>query len=304
MPLRDPSPEFHLSEVERKAYELLGKKRERIEPDSFIDLYHQETVAEDKARVAGIERQFSPDKTQIEVKKLAELFEVLFSQLVELEDWLGDDVFIVETSKFDDYVNGVDAVAEFLRDGSFSHLGLAIDITFTKDTSNKIQRIFREIRNKQLPRVKYFISEGGDFRGELSNIPRVILGTDRKTLNELAELWLDLAHLKKRKETHSTPELTQRIREIKERMQKHPLQIELLAQIELQLEMFGKYAAQVGNLDIAEKYKNVLSIINKIRDGKKDIEQSPATQTRDMKMFRDIENSINSNMKLPTSEIV
>ena len=306
MPAQETPREFHLLEVEQKAYELLAKKRERIELSSFADLYEKGVIEKDELTVREIEKTFSSDKTKEGLKKLSELFEVLFSKLVELEDWLGDDVFVVETSTFDDYVNGVDAVAEFLREGSLTHLGLAIDVTFTSDTQKKITKIRDEIKGGKLPLVRYFVSESGDFRGELSNIPRVVLGTDRKTLDELAELWLDFLHLRKRKQTLTEREvpfqLTQKIREVKEKLQNHPLQIELLAQIELQLESFGKYAASLGKTDIALKYKSVLAIIRKIRDGKKEIENSPETKTREMKMFHDIEHALNSILPAPASE--
>jgi hypothetical protein len=295
---QESTPEFKLSEVEQKAYELLAKKRNRIDLDTFADLYDKAGIEADKKEVEKLEKghETHNTETQRDLKKLSELFEVMFSQLVELEDWFGDDVFIAETSKFDDYVNGVDAIAEFLREGSFSHLGLAIDVTFTKDTGNKIKKIVREIQNNHLPKVKYFVSEGGDFRGELSNIPHIILGTDRKTLGQLAELVLDLNFLKKRKENQSTPQLSQQIKEVRAKLQNHPLQIELLAQIELQLERFGEYAARLGKMEIAVKYRSVLSIVRKIRDSKKDIERSPETETREMRMFNDIEKSLNQNL--------
>jgi hypothetical protein len=298
MPPQESAPEFKLSEIEQKAYELLAKKRNRIDLDTFADLYDKAGIEANKREVEKLEKGYGAHntETQIELKKLSELFEVMFSQLVELEDWFGDDVFIAETSKFDDYVNGIDAIVEFLREGSFSHLGLAIDVTFTKDTGNKIKKIVREIQGNRLPKVKYFVSEGGDFRGELSNIPHIVLGTDRKTLDQLAELILDLNYLKKRKETQASPQLTQQIKEVRAKLQNHPLQIELLAQIELQLERFGEYAARIGKMDIAVKYQSVLSIVRKIRDAKKDIEHSPETETREMRMFNDIEKSLNQNL--------
>ncbi len=287
---------FHLSEVEQKAYELLARKRERINLDDFADLYDKKLIEEDEKEVMRLERKYDRENTpaEKELKKLAELFEVLFGKLVELEDWLGDDVFIIETSKFDDYKNGVDMVAEFLRDGLSTQLGLAVDITFSREAlTEKIGRIAREIKEGKLPGIKYFISGNGD-RGEKNNIPRVIIGTDRKTLGELAELVLDLNYLRKRKATQNTPQLSERIKETQRKLQNHPLQIELLAQIGLQLETFSKYASQIGRMDIAQKYKNILPIIIRIRDGKKNIELSPETKTRETSMLHEIEGSLDS----------
>ncbi len=302
MPAPETTPKFNLSEVEQKAYELLAKERERINLDSFSDLYDRNQIEADKKEVVRLERIYERENTptEKELKKLAELFEVLFGKLVELENWFGENVFIIETSKLDDYTNGVDMIAEFLSEGLSTQLGLAVDVTFSSAVlSKKIGKIAEEIREGKLPRIKYFISGSGD-RGEKNNIPRVVIGTDRKTLDQLAELWLDLLYLRKRKQAPikegGSSQLTQRIREVKEKLENHPLQIELLAQIEGQLERFSKYAAQIGKMDISTKYDSVLSIIRKIRNSKKDIEERPETLLREMRMYRDIETALNMNL--------
>lgn len=298
MPPQETLSEFQLSEVEQKAHEILVPKRERIDPDSFADLYEKEKIEADKQRVLQMEKGFSGrySKQEKEFKKLSEVFESLFSELVELEDWFGEDVFMVETSKFDDYVNGVDLVAEFLRDGLFTHLGLAIDITTISQVKEKIKKILNEIRAGQLPRIKYFVSEGGDFRGELSNIPRVVIGTDRRSLDKLAQLWLDFMRLRSQKQkslqAQDLGSLNKKISETKKALRTHPVQIELLAQIELQLEAFGKYSEKIGKTELAQKYKSILSIIHKIRSDKGEIEQRTKTQVRDMKMYKNIEQAL------------
>jgi hypothetical protein len=298
MPLQETPPEFKLSEVEQKAYELLAKKRERIDLDSFSDLYDRGQIEKDKEEVERLERIYETQNTPTdkELKKMAELFEVLFGRLVELEDWFGENVFVIETSKIDDYKSGVDMVAEFLSDGLSTQLGLAVDITFSsKMLVQKIAKIAEEIKMGKLPRIKYFVSGSGD-RGEKNNIPRVILGTDRKTLSQLAELWLDLTFLQKRKATQNTPQITERIRAIRNELQNHPIQIELLAQIEEQLERFSKFALLNNRSEISSRYSGVLPIIRKIRKSKKDLEENPETKTREMKMYRDIETSLNIAM--------
>ncbi len=300
MSTQETPSKFRLTEVEQKAYETLALKRERINLDSFANLYDKSQIEAAKQEVLRLERAYERENTptEKELKKLAELFEVIFGKLVELENWFGENVFIIETSKFDDYTSGIDMVAEFLSEGLSTQLGLAVDITFSNEAlSEKIGKIVKEIREGKLPRIKFFISGSGD-RGEKNNIPRVVIGTDRRTLDQLAEFVLDLNYLRKRKGAQNVPQLSERIKEIHKKLQNHPLQIELLAQIELQLETFSKYAAQIGRMDIAQKYKSVLSIIIKIRDGKKDIELSPETKTREISMFYGIERSL--NLALPS----
>ncbi len=293
--------EFHLSEVEQAAYKLFAEKRARINLDSFANLYEKGQIERDKKEVARLEKLYDAKNTkgEKELKKLAELFEVLFGKLVELENWFGENVFIIETSKIDDYKSGVDMIAEFLSEGLSTQLGLAIDVTFSSEKlDKKIGEIAREIREGKLPSIRYFISGNGD-RGEKNNIPRVVLGTDRKTIGQLAELLLDLDYLKKRgtdQRGRTAAQIADRTKEIREKLQNHPLQIELLEQIAEQLERFRKYAGQMGKTDIAIKYGGVLSIIRKIMSSKKDIAQSPETRTRDMRMLHNINTSLNQAM--------
>ncbi len=84
--------------------------------------------------------------------------------------------------------------------------------------------------------------------------------------------------------------------EIRKKLQNHPLQIELLAQIELQLERFSEYASRTNQSDISIRYQSILPIIRNIRNSKKDIEKSLETQSREMRMFSDIEKSLNLNL--------
>ena len=195
---------------------------------------------------------------------------------------MGQDVFILETSEFDDIRAGIDAVVEILRGGAFSHLGLAIDVTYGKQQiEKKLERIRNEIDYYDLPRVKYFISQGGDFKGELGNIPRVVIAVSRKQINELASLWLNIDFLRKRvhaDKAGKTANLRARLRELQTKLVNHPLQIEVLAQIELQLETFANYATWKNKERKGEKFKNILSIIRMIQTGKKEIKNNPATK--------------------------
>ncbi|PJE50767.1 MAG: hypothetical protein COV29_03485 [Candidatus Yanofskybacteria bacterium CG10_big_fil_rev_8_21_14_0_10_36_16] len=275
----ESGPQFKLSEAEEKTHELMIQTNEPIDMGDFIDLYGSETVERDIQYTEELKKKFNEqdDKNQREIKKLADLFEALISNFVELEDWMGEDIFMVKTSEYDDYKNGVDVVAEFLKDGKFSHLGLAIDVTFGNYLDKKFQRIKQEIQEGQLTKVKYFMSEGGDFRGELKNIPRVVLATDRATIKELSTLWTDLTFLKgrlkdRRERGGNVSDIREKIQETRDKLKDHPIQLEILHQIRFQLEKFAEHAEKIGQREqLTKKYKATLEIINQIIDAKKDL---------------------------------
>ena len=123
-----------MSEVESSAHQILSKNRTPTDISGlFGNQYGKDVINKDLGYVADLKKKFAKQNSpeEKEIKKLAELFEMLLSQLVELENWLGEDVFITETSEYDDFFAGIDAVVEILRDGAFSHIGLAIDVTFS-----------------------------------------------------------------------------------------------------------------------------------------------------------------------------
>ncbi len=302
-------PQFKLNEVETKAHATLSKGKEPMDIEKFFGSHYKDVSADLKYvtdRKKAFAKENSPDRQ--EAKKLAELFEMLLAQVIELENWLGDDVFIMETSEFDDFKAGVDAVIELLRDGAFSHLGLAIDVTFSqKQVEKKLERIRDEIDYYELLKVKYFVSQGGDFKGELSNIPRVVIAIGRKDINELASLWLDIDFLRKRvhqtKAGKESDTLRLRLREAQGRLANHPLQIEMLAQIESQLEAFARHASTKEKYKKSEKFSSMLAIIHTIRSGKKKIENAPETQSWPMTSYHQIDEALNRLFPRPTGDL-
>lgn len=266
-----------------KAHEFLIKKKEYVDIQKFSDLYGESVIEEDAKKVADLEKTFEKEDTleDKEAKKLADSFEILISQLAELENWLGEDMFLKETSKFDDLFNGVDMVAELVKEGRFSHLGLAIDVTFSSNPATigkKIKRITEEIKRGVLAKVKYFDSEEADIRGELRNIPRVIIGTDRETLNELADLWLRRNTLRESKfkgdlTDAAVAAVDKELKAINLQLRNHRVQSHILKQVEFQLEKFSNFAEEQGQKELAEKIKSNLEMIKEILDSKKDIEE-------------------------------
>lgn len=227
-----------------------------LDPEDFrgVPGYREEEIASDTEYVREMEQRFGAEDTpeQKEQKKFAKILEALLNELIELYDWLGPDATTITTSDFDDIKNGVDMVAEFQdkEEKSASHLALAVDVTFASDIGKKIDRIKRGIENGELSRIKYFASEFLLRRGELTDIPRVIIGADVDTIKNLGALWLA---------------------EDKKALAMHEMQKVVLEEMQMQLESFAQYARAKNQDGVAEIYENTLRVIQDILQNKKDV---------------------------------
>ena len=237
-----------INQVYEKA--ALSLKEDLVDPEEFKDLYGEYNINYDKDYVKKMEEKFNQEDTQEQIKsnKLATILEAILHDQAELNEWLGPNVYTINTSRYDDIKNGVDIVAEFIeKKHSASYLGLAIDATFSTNINNKIQRIKNEIKKGDLAKIKYFKSNRMNFRGELSKIPRVIIGANANTIQKLGELWFK----RKNKE-----------------IEQHPIQFQILDQILIQLETFEKYAEQNNRPEIVKIYQKTHKIIMKIYEEK------------------------------------
>lgn len=226
-----------------------------IDPIDFASLYGEAQVRQDKAAAARREEEFreaqSPEEA--EARQLAFILEQVIINQAELSEWLGPNAAMIRTSWFDDIMNGVDAVAEF-QEGrrSASHLALAIDVVMGGDAiahvRGKFQKIRDEIREGELATVKYFQSERVGFRGELSGIPRVVVGASGGTARELGELWVGGEG---------------------GALGRHPVQFQILEEMLLQAKAFQRYAAETGQEKIAARYAHVKDLLERIYEEKK-----------------------------------
>ncbi len=216
-----------------------------VNPLIFTDLYGERNVEDDLNKVKDYEKKFSPDAN----KKTAEVFEAIMLT-GELHNWFGEKAETIKTSRFDDIINGTDMIVEFEEDAPrrFSHLGVAVDVTFgTVSLEKKFDRIKKEIDSGKLAKIKYFHSQKEHFRGERSNIPRVIIGVEYDKVVELAALWL-------RKEN--------------DKLAKHPVQRLILEEAALELEVLRNYCERTGKAELIPLYEKDLIIIKNILKNK------------------------------------
>ncbi len=241
---------LNLDKIYNKAKETID--RDRIDTKEFEDLYGEEQVKRDNEYVRKMERKFDSSGNQKEkdAKKIATIFEAILGEQIELSEWFGSDICTMATTKFDDIVNGVDVIAEFSENKTeFAHLGLAVDATYSADFDSKFLKIKENINKGKLATIKYFNSSDMDFIGQLSQVPRVIIAADAKTVTELIELW----------DTDKKQDLA-----------KHPIQFQILEQIILQLKVFKdyiqsiKYNKEVDNDRIIKKFEIFIEIFEMI----------------------------------------
>jgi len=250
-------------------------EQDRVRENNFIEPYGQAAVEADLAEVERLESLFKSKDTKdgVEQKKVADIFEASVLWNGEQSNWLGENAVTIKTSRYDDYVNGVDAVIEFqgTEPRMASYLGIAADVTFSTDTTKKFDRLKSQIDKGELAKVKYFHSEHMNIHGQLSKLPAVILGMDKSMVLELAELQAE----KKFKELGS-----------------HRAQIMILEQIKAQFTTYSKYADSIGKQDLGDIYRDRLKIVEGLLTEKADL----ATQVK-YEINDDVHFSIMSFMK-------
>lgn len=238
-----------LDQAERQAERTLQK--EMIDPEDFRDLYGDRAIEDDMAYVEKMEEKFRNGATpeSREAQKLATVLEVITHENAELNDWFGPDAHTIKPSRYDDIKNGVDSIVEIREtEMSASHLALAVDATLSTDLAKKFDRIKGEIERGELAKVKYFASEHLGVRGELSRLPRVVIGADAATIKTLAELWL---------------ERKQRA------LGAHPVQFQILDEILVQLDYFQEYAEHVKQPEVAAIYEKAKKLLASIEEKKR-----------------------------------
>ncbi|MCF7795650.1 hypothetical protein K9M42_00995 [Patescibacteria group bacterium] len=242
-----------LSLIDKNAEKIIKKYPDRISEDSFYDIYKDSEIKADKEYASRMEEEFNKDQSQEskDAKKIADAIEIVINNHIDLSNWLDYGTCTYKTSRYDDIKNGIDTILEFINEDNkndSTFLGVAFDITYKNDVRDKFLRIKREIEEKKINKVKYFQSEESNYKGQIENIPRLIIGLDIKTGEELIELFLELGGKKK--------------------LGNHFFQFELIDELLYQLDTFMKYAEKVNNQNAYILYKEIKEKIEEIQKEK------------------------------------
>jgi hypothetical protein len=234
-----------------RARKLMSSPDYAIQAPDFFDVYTEEKVRNDMLQVMRKRMRFGQNETpeMRETKKASDVFEALVMHQAELSDWLGSNVSVMKTSLYDDYFNGTDMIAEWREaDRKSNILALAVDVTFGKSSvERKLRRLREDAEGGKLGTIKYFQSSDGKIRREKKDVPHVVIGVSKQTVEQLARLWL-------RNDTKA--------------LAAHPIQRALIEEMYLQLNMIQKHATARGQTRVAEAYQGSLAIVEKIREEK------------------------------------
>ena len=261
-----------------KAHERAEKvlERERIDPQKFKH-YDKEMIARDSDYVKRMEAKFKmeSDPESRYAKEVATVFEAIIHEWIELGNWLGSEASTILPSRYDDIVSKVDTIVRYQREGEDdTHLGLAIDVTFSPSIENKIEDIKNNIQNGRLTEIKYFTSPDSEDSDEYAHkrlkVARVIIGVEMKVVEDLAYLWLE-----KDKKT----------------LQKHPVQHVIGREIVDELKLFEEYARSQNKNEIASVYKEARLVVERnLQENDGSIwkkERDYATETNAMESLKD-----------------
>ena len=236
----------------------------RPNPKDFIgeDGYFEKDINEDLEYVKNLEDTWKKEESGLSsdernkrerIKKIATITEgIMINQFSG--SWLNTEensdyqIIAHPTSKVDDYRVGADVALEIInkKTETDSHLGLSIDVTYSSNKEviqSKLGRIFKEIDRGIQPSIRYFENDAETYRGPV-DIARCVLVLSKDTVADLF------------KKEHSRD---------KEGLEKHPIQLSLLAQMEEQANVFHKLSLNKGNNKMASIYKDVLDNIQLLK---------------------------------------
>ena len=270
-----PKKVERISPAEEEVFsKLIPKFQElRINVDEFVKVsesgggYSREEIERDKESVQRKKKKIEDQDTA--PTKRAQILEALMAEQIELSEWLGPDAMTIIPAEYDDLYNGVDLATEFQGADSLQHLAMGVDVTSSPTPiEKKLTAIRDHLMDGSLTQMKYFTSEGlPDFHGRMSNIPQIVIGTDARTINELAQLWLTIEHSKKPEAGTSSIDrdaLREKAREAQQKLAHHRIQVLILKQMQAQLETFQTYTKKNSQPNVSSKLASILKLIDDI----------------------------------------
>ena len=262
-----------------KAMEVLGEDVQDLH--DFDSVYGTPQVGADIAYVERLDVEMAKGKSPEDVyhKKVGTVLEALFYEQARHNGWLGPDTSVKKTKKFDDYLNGVDCVAEHTGENGSSFLAMAIDATSSSHAGSKFNRIRDDLVRGRLAELKYVQTES--MMGPLHDIPKVVVGASPEHMEGAVALWLDGNS---------------------EALENHPIQTLILEEIVTQLEGFkffmeGKAGttrdprAKARYTEIVAKFTQYLDILKPVFTAKQST--APADSLKDDLVLRGIKGQLN-----------
>ena len=290
------------------ATEVLKHERKRPDPLDFIDVYSEKDIKRDLDKVAIREKQFviadadlrrkDPRGYEelIRTRKMGKALEVIFSDQVDMSNWLGPFATVVHTSKADDILNGVDAVLEFSQESKpTERLALAVDASRSpRSISDKLLRNTDNllgVTGSHRPQVKYYESKTFP-KGTLYDVVPVVVGLSGENCDRLVSLFGMILKIQETPGPQRTDVQKNNMRQLMQQMETHPAQVIFLKEIQMQLAYYLRRLnaplPQTARPNVRkEKIIELLKIVDGILDDKETIQ--PDEQLKQDAVYQAIE---------------
>lgn len=253
--MRESQPQTHGMErqdtvrytrAHERAESLKASKMKGREPKDFVGgMTSEESIVRAQAYVDYIDGLFedalgklSPeDKERSDRSKI--IAECLEGIILYNKNWFGVTANTYPTTKYDDYKHGIDMIVERTHQGFAQHEGVAMDITYAGRNSiqRKVDRIVDNLKKGKMGKVSFFKSADGSFKGELNNLPLVVIGADFNTMSNMINLFAE--------DTAAT----------NHELAEHPFQFQMIEQVILQCET---YIDLIQSFDLPEEIKGIM----------------------------------------------
>lgn len=259
--------------------------------DGF-EAYSKEEIEKDKKELERLKSIWKEEETTSKFKKdLSSVFEGAIFDLIEANNFLGENSRIVPASEWDDIKNGVDGVFVFdnVEEEEDFYGGIEVDVTFAsedessskyKSIEKKVESIKECIRGGILPTLKYFRDPKTN-EHKIVSLPKVVIGIQQSSAEGLVRLWGSASG------------------QDKERLKNHPIQSKIIWELLTQLEYFFGYSKYLYQQEkdekkrenakiICRKYGELYNYILSIFESKKDLINSHWGEISSDKVFMKI----------------
>lgn len=231
--------------------------------EDFSDVYPEQKIARDKEKLAMVrshikraEEEFisridgQDRKGVLGSQEISRAFEASVIDLATDNRWFGDGT-LTRLPEFCDVVEHTDAVLTIPTNENPEHVAVGIDTSRNLndiDIDRKIVRNLQEVFDATNPtKVTYFASDiansdGSFFKGKLTDIIPVVIGTDREQCDAVIYNYGKLLQLEKFKREAKTPadkeRLMSKIKAHRDEIARTPAQMVFLRAIKMQLAMY------------------------------------------------------------------
>lgn len=182
-----------MSPVYRRAYRktraVVDGKRIDMDEFDYSDVEADKIAT--RQRISGM-NSLSKAEGEVESSVQAEILEAFLYTMINDCTWFGASSKAILPSLYDDIYSGCDLILSHTITHGIAYSGVSIDVTIGEEAfTKKIEDVMRRLRRGELAKVKYFKDTDGDYKGELNNLPRFVVGVPREMLFRLTDAWIN-----------------------------------------------------------------------------------------------------------------